>query len=109
MINIYTDGACMGNPGPGGWAAIIDGGDGRRELKGRDERTTNNRMEILAAIKGLEDTPPGAEVTVHSDSQYLVYTMTRNWKRKANLDLWDALDKKREREEEEIYEYDYEE
>jgi len=93
VINIYTDGACMGNPGPGGWAAIIDSGDGRREIKGRDERTTNNRMEILAAIKGLENITPGIEVTVHSDSQYLVYTMTRNWKRKANLDLWEALDR----------------
>ena len=92
MIDIYTDGACQGNPGPGGWAAIIVDGASRRELKGREESTTNNRMEILAAINGLEQTPPGSQVTIHSDSQYLVRTMTQNWKRRANLDLWHKLD-----------------
>ncbi len=93
MIHIYTDGACVGNPGPGGWAAIIVDGGKRREIKGREENTTNNRMEILAAIKGLEQTPPGSQVTIHSDSQYLVRTMTENWKRSANLDLWHELDR----------------
>ena len=93
MIHIYTDGACAGNPGPGGWAAIIIDGSKKREIKGREENTTNNRMEILAAIKGLEQTPPGSEVTIHSDSQYLVRTMTENWKRSANLDLWRELDR----------------
>ena len=92
MIHIFTDGACAGNPGPGGWAAIIDEEGERRELKGREESTTNNRMEILAAIKGLEQTPPGSQVTIHSDSQYLVRTMTENWKRRANNDLWRRLD-----------------
>lgn len=92
MINIYTDGACAGNPGPGGWAAVIVDGDKRREIKGREENTTNNRMEILPAIKGLEQTPPDSRVTIHSDSQYLVRTMTENWKRSANLDLWHKLD-----------------
>ena len=92
MINIYVDGSCDGNPGPGGWAAIIVDGAKRREIKGREENTTNNRMEILAAIKGLEQTREGAQVTIHSDSQYLVRTMTENWKRKANLDLWHKLD-----------------
>jgi cyclic pyranopterin monophosphate synthase len=93
MIHIYTDGACAGNPGPGGWAAVIIDGGKKREIKGREENTTNNRMEILAAIKGLEQTPPGSQVTIHSDSQYLVRTMTENWKRNANLDLWHELDR----------------
>jgi len=93
VIHIYTDGACAGNPGPGGWAAVIIDGSKKREIKGRQENTTNNRMEILAAIKGLEQTPPGSEVTIHSDSQYLVRTMTENWKRSANLDLWHELDR----------------
>jgi cyclic pyranopterin phosphate synthase len=93
MIHIYTDGACIGNPGPGGWAAIIvDGGD-RKEIAGREQKTTNNRMEMMAAAEGLAETPPGSSVTVESDSQYLVNTMTRNWKRKANQDLWARLDK----------------
>ena len=93
MIHIYTDGACAGNPGPGGWAAIIMDGAKRRELKGREESTTSNRMEILAAIRGLEQTPPDSRVTIHSDSQYLVRTMTENWKRNTNLDLWHELDR----------------
>jgi cyclic pyranopterin phosphate synthase len=93
VIHIYTDGACAGNPGPGGWAAIIVDGAKRRELKGREESTTSNRMEILAAIKGLAQTPPDSRVTVHSDSQYLVRTMTENWKRNTNLDLWHELDR----------------
>lgn len=93
MIDIYTDGACIGNPGPGGWASLVVEGGRSLELKGRVENATNNQMEILAAIKGLEQTPPGSEVTVHSDSQYLVYTMSRGWKREMNLELWQALDK----------------
>ncbi|MFQ5825783.1 MAG: cyclic pyranopterin monophosphate synthase MoaC [Dehalococcoidia bacterium] len=91
MIQIYTDGACSEQK-VGGWAAIITD-DGQKEvLKGREEGTTNNRMEVLAAIKGLEGVSQGAEVALHSDSQYLIYTMTRNWKRRANLDLWAILD-----------------
>ena len=92
MIDIYVDGACVGNPGPGGWAAIIVDGAKRRELKGWEENTTNNRMEIMAAIKGLEQTPTGSHVTIHSDSQYLVSTMTQNWRRRANIELWHKLD-----------------
>jgi cyclic pyranopterin phosphate synthase len=93
MIKIYTDGACLVNPGPGGWAAIIVSDAGRQEVKGREGKTTNNRMEVTAAIKGLAQTAPGFQVTIESDSQYLVHTMTRNWKRKSNLDLWEMLDK----------------
>ena len=92
MIDIYTDGSCLGNPGPGGWAAIIVEGGVKRDLSGGAPRTTNNRMELAAAIEGLEAVPKNAAVTVHSDSQYLVKTMTLNWKRKVNLDLWGRLD-----------------
>ncbi len=92
MIEIYTDGACSGNPGPGGWAAIVLMNGSKRALHGREERTTNNRMEMLAAIKGLETVPEHSEVTVFSDSLYLVNTMTRNWKRNVNKDLWARLD-----------------
>ena len=92
MIDIYTDGSCLGNPGPGGWAAIVAENGVQRKLSGGAPRTTNNRMELAAAIEGLESVPKNAAVTVHSDSQYLVNTMTRNWKRKVNLDLWARLD-----------------
>lgn len=92
-MNIYTDGSCSDNPGPGGWAAIVlsDNNEPLR-LSGHDPKTTNNRMELTAAIKGLEAAPPGSEVTLFSDSEYLVKTMTRNWKRNVNQDLWDRLD-----------------
>ena len=92
MIEIYTDGACKGNPGPGGWAAIILDNGSKRTLHGREERTTNNRMEMLAVIKGLESLPESVDATVVSDSTYVVNTMTRNWKRNANQDLWGHLD-----------------
>ena len=92
MIEIYTDGACQGNPGPGGWAAIIVEGGSKRSLHGAQEQTTNNRMEILAVIKALEAVPESAEATVFSDSRYGVNTMTRSWKRNANKDLWERLD-----------------
>ena len=92
MIDIYTDGSCIGNPGPGGWAAIIIENGATRKLHGRDENTTNNKMEVLAAIEGIEATPTGADVRVHSDSSYLINTMTKNWKRNKNRDLWARLD-----------------
>ena len=92
MIEIYTDGACLGNPGPGGWAAILIDSGVERALRGREKHTTNNRMEMMAVIRGLESVDRSADVTVLSDSQYVVNTMTKGWKRKANLDLWDALD-----------------
>ena len=92
MIEIYTDGACHRNPGPGGWAAIIVEDGSKRAVHGKQARTTNNRMELQAVIEGLRAVKESAEVTVHSDSQYVVNTMTRNWKRKANTDLWTSLD-----------------
>ncbi|MBM3948755.1 MAG: cyclic pyranopterin monophosphate synthase MoaC [SAR202 cluster bacterium] len=92
MIEIYTDGACDGNPGRGGWAAILVEDGRQRVLRGGERHTTNNRMEITAAIKGLEAVSADAEVTVVSDSEYVIRTMTRNWKRNANTDLWPRLD-----------------
>lgn len=89
----YADGACRGNPGPGGWGAVLIAPDGeRRELNGADPATTNNKMELTAAIEVLRQVPCGAQVLLRTDSQYLVNTMTRNWKRKANRDLWEQLD-----------------
>lgn len=92
MIDIYTDGSCIVNPGPGGWAAIVFDGESKSVLSGGEQKTTNNRMEILAVVKGLQTVPEASEVTVHSDSQYVINTMTRNWKRNANQDLWEQLD-----------------
>lgn len=92
MIEIYADGSCSGNPGPGGWGAIIVRGDNREELKGSVENTTNNRMELMGVIEALAHVPEGSEAMIRSDSQYLIFTMTRRWKRSANLDLWHKLD-----------------
>ena len=92
MLRIYTDGSCEGNPGKGGWAALVLGDNTPQVLSGAEGRTTSNRMEQTAAIKGLEATPQGAQVTVYSDSRYVVATMTRGWKRRVNLDLWERLD-----------------
>jgi cyclic pyranopterin phosphate synthase len=92
MIDIYTDGSCSGNPGPGGWGAIVVDGVVERPLSGGEHNTTNNRMEMTAVIRGIDSLQTGASATVHSDSQYVVYTMTKGWKRKLNNDLWDQLD-----------------
>ncbi|MBV8359508.1 MAG: ribonuclease HI [Deltaproteobacteria bacterium] len=89
----YADGSCLGNPGPGGWGVVLVGGNGSRlEFSGAATSTTNNRMEITAAIEALRRLPFSAEVTIRSDSQYLVNTMTQGWKRRENLDLWKILD-----------------
>ena len=92
-ITIYTDGSCLINPGPGGWGAVVHLEQGEpQRLLGGEAQTTNNRMELTGAIKGLEATPPGAFVDLYSDSSYLVNTMTKNWKRRVNHDLWKQLD-----------------
>ena len=93
IVKIYTDGSCLGNPGPGGWGALVlkTTGDVLR-LSGGEPSTTNNRMELMAAIQGLEATTAGSSVALYSDSCYLVNTMTRNWKRRVNHDLWERLD-----------------
>ena len=92
MIDIYTDGSCSGNPGPGGWGAIVIENGVKRLLSGGEPATTNNRMEMMAAIEGLAAVLAGAAVTIHSDSTYVINTMTKNWNRNANQDLWPRLD-----------------
>lgn len=105
MIEIFTDGACLGNPGPGGWGVLIIESGARREMNGGEEATTNNRMEMLAAIRALEETPKGAKIVLHTDSQYVKNGITgwiKGWKRNGwknaakqpvkNRDLWEKLD-----------------
>lgn len=90
---IHTDGSCLLNPGPGGWGAVIAGeGGATSKLSGGERSTTNNRMEIVAVIEALEAIPQGASAVVHSDSEYVVKTMTKGWKRNANKDLWERLE-----------------
>jgi ribonuclease HI len=91
-ILAYADGSCLGNPGPGGWGVVIVGREGTGEYSGGDPHTTNNRMEITAAIEALRRLPAGARVVLRSDSQYLVNTINSRWKRNANTDLWKELD-----------------
>ena len=104
-IEIYTDGACRGNPGPGGWGALIKDGDGERELSGAENETTNNRMELTAAIMALRALPDGSAADVYTDSEYVMKGLNdwlqawkeRGWKTAAkkpvkNQDLWEALD-----------------
>jgi cyclic pyranopterin phosphate synthase len=92
QIEVYTDGSCETDTGKGGWGVLLLKAQRRIALSGHEDKTTSNRMELTAAIKALEEVPEGAEVKLCSDSQYLVHTMTRNWKRNANLDLWERLD-----------------
>ena len=91
-IKLYTDGACSGNPGPGGWAAIIINGDSMHKISGSDKSTTNNRMEIIAVIEGFKTIDEASNVEVITDSAYVVNTMTKGWKRNKNQDLWNELD-----------------
>jgi ribonuclease HI len=92
-IVIHTDGACKGNPGPGGWGTVIEQNGNQQKLSGSEPQTTNNRMEMTAVIKGLEAVDPLLKVLISSDSTYVINTMTKGWKRKANHDLWDQLDR----------------
>jgi ribonuclease HI len=109
-VVIYTDGACSGNPGPGGWAAILTFGDRCKEISGGDAETTNNRMELMAAIAALEALTRASRVEIHTDSSYLKDGITKwihGWKRNGwktadkkpvkNLELWQRLDAARER------------
>jgi ribonuclease HI len=105
MIEIFTDGACSGNPGPGGWAAILRSGPHERELSGGESATTNNRMELTAVIEGLKALKRASEVRLHTDSRYVMDGASKwlsNWKKNGwktadkkavkNVDLWRALD-----------------
>ena len=92
---LYADGACLGNPGPGGWGVVVaEPASEYRELSGGPyPATTNNKMEITAAIEGLRVLEPGAEVILRTDSTYVVKTMMDGWKRKANEEFWRDLDR----------------
>ena len=87
-ITMYTDGACIGNPGPGGYGVVLLYKDHRRELAGGYRLTTNNRMEILAAIKALEALKEPCTVRLHSDSQYVVKAMTEGWAKRWQSNSW---------------------
>ena len=105
QVIIHTDGACSGNPGPGGWGAILQSGGKTRELKGGELATTNNRMELMAAIQALEALTRDCRVELHTDSTYVMKGISEwihNWKRRGwltadkkpvkNDDLWKRLD-----------------
>ncbi|MDX1460686.1 MAG: ribonuclease HI [Xanthomonadales bacterium] len=104
-VDMYTDGACSGNPGPGGWGAVLLFGRHRRELSGGARETTNNRMEMTAVIRGIEALKRRCTVHIHTDSVYVMKGMTewlpnwkaRNWRTSGrkpvkNVDLWQQLD-----------------
>lgn len=104
-VTIFTDGACRGNPGPGGWGVILSRGDQYKELFGGDPSTTNNRMELTAAIEALKALKRPLPVHLHTDSKYLIKGMTewlpgwkaRGWRKSdgkpvENVDLWQALE-----------------
>ena len=105
VVHVYTDGACKGNPGPGGWGALLSYGDHERELCGGEPATTNNRMELTAVIRALEALKHRCKVKLHTDSQYVQKGITEwiaNWKKRGwktadkkpvkNEDLWRELD-----------------
>lgn len=94
-IKIYTDGSCLGNPGPGGWAALVIDGIKKIILRGNEIYTTNNRMEMKAVIEALKWMTAHKTKTaeIFSDSNLLIQSITKNWKRKKNKDLWTELDK----------------
>jgi ribonuclease HI len=109
-VTIYTDGACRGNPGPGGWGVLLRYGERERELHGGEAHTTNNRMELTAAIRALAALSERCEVDLHTDSEYVRKGITEwlpGWKRKGwrtadrkpvkNADLWQLLEQEAQR------------
>ena len=112
QVTVYTDGACSGNPGPGGWGAVLISGPHRKEICGGDPQTTNNRMELAAAIAALDALKGPSRVDLHSDSEYLrngISLWIEGWKRNGwrtaakqpvkNVELWQRLDAARQRHE----------
>ncbi len=101
VVKIYTDGACSGNPGAGGWGAILRYGSAEKEINGGDTNTTNNRMELMAAIMALESLKHPSTVVLYTDSKYVKDGITKwifnwkkkNWKNVKNPDLWQRLDR----------------
>jgi ribonuclease HI len=93
-VEIYTDGACSGNPGPGGWAAILIAGEHRKELARGYRRTTNNRMELRAVIEGLKALKRPSRVVLWSDSKYVVEAIERGWVKSWRRNGWRKADKK---------------
>ena len=105
QVEVYTDGACSGNPGPGGWGAILEYNGVEKELSGGERETTNNRMELTGVIRGLEALKYPCEVTLTTDSRYVVDSVTKGWvygwkkrgwiksdkKPALNVDLWEKL------------------
>ena len=105
IVDIWTDGACSGNPGPGGWGAVLRAGDAEKEIAGADAATTNNRMELMAAIEALNALKKPNKVRLHTDSKYVMDGVTKwihGWKKNGwktadkkpvkNDDLWRRLD-----------------
>jgi len=109
-VVIHTDGACSGNPGPGGWGAILEAGAHRKEIKGGEAATTNNRMELMAAIEALNALKGPSDVDLYTDSSYLrggITSWIKGWKRNGwrtadkkavkNMELWQLLEQAEER------------
>ena len=92
-IDIYTDGACKGNPGPGGWGAVLRYNGHEKELSGGEANTTNNRMEMLAVIKALEALKEPCEVTLTTDSRYVCDAVNKGWEKKWKANNWIKSDK----------------
>ncbi|RQD77561.1 MAG: ribonuclease HI [Candidatus Syntrophonatronum acetioxidans] len=92
-VEIYTDGACSGNPGPGGWAAVLIYGDKIKEISGGEKQTTNQRMEMKAAIEGLKALKYPCRVNLYSDSAYLVNAFNRGWLEKWQRNNWKTVQK----------------
>lgn len=99
-VEIFTDGACSGNPGPGGWAALLRYNGHEKEISGGEAQTTNNRMEMMAVIQALTALKKPSRVTLYTDSQYVQKGITewmdgwkaKNWKKVMNVDLWQRID-----------------
>ena len=93
QVTIYTDGACSGNPGPGGWGAILQYGPHEKEISGGDPHTTNNKMELLGVISALELLKEPCQVALYSDSKYVIDVITKGWAKSWKARGWKKADK----------------